>query len=444
MAFIQPAIPVAAANEPPPGFYPLSEGPGVALYRKDYANGTPDFVLTVDLSAGAAVDLLHGEPTDNSGKRPSGMYAGTNPAFTQTTITRYWNQYAEAQPQAFCVINGQFFFMVENPTPLALPLKVDGVLLSEGFGYPQYPEKQLMLALWPDRVDILPLTQENLYGTDAPNVLGGLTEEANKKPKNVVGRTFVGISDINGDGVFETISLLATQTATQAAAAKVLRGFGADKIMMLDGGGSSQLVCQGQTYIDTTRAIPQALGIAAAPAGVHAVQGADPAPVAAPAAASMDLLSAQPPVTEPPAAPILEPTPLPVQSQTGGQAAVESALQAAPLVVEPTLPPVEFTTPNEPTPTGEPEPFPAETSGSITAPILGDAEREGRLGLASDPTQPSGQPGAPDQLNMGDALWLPAIISPISALILLLTRRRNRAPYPTIIISEIDEADYLE
>ena len=33
--------------------------------------------------------------------------------------------------------------------------------------------------------------------------------------------------------------------------------------MMLDGGGSTQLVCQGEAIIDTTRLIPQAIGVLA-------------------------------------------------------------------------------------------------------------------------------------------------------------------------------------
>ena len=158
--------------EPPAGFRLVENRPGVALYRKDYQNGSPDYVQVVDLSVGASVDLLYGKPQGNDGKKSQGIFDGANPAFGYRTIHGYWQAYAQTQLEAFCVTNGQFFFMPENPAPLALPLKVDGNVVAEGFGYPQYPEKQLMLALWPDRADILPLTHENLYGTTAPDAIG--------------------------------------------------------------------------------------------------------------------------------------------------------------------------------------------------------------------------------------------------------------------------------
>jgi hypothetical protein len=69
----------------------------------------------------------------------------------------------------------------------------------------------------------------------------------------------------NGDGAWRPH--LTAGTATQKEAAKTLYSFGAAKVMMLDGGGSTQLVCGGQAYRYTERALPQALGVSAAPPG---------------------------------------------------------------------------------------------------------------------------------------------------------------------------------
>ena len=43
----------------------------------------------------------------------------------------------------------------------------------------------------------------------------------------------------------------------------MLRDFGADKVMMLDGGGSTQLICNHSVYVPSVRAIPQAIAVVA-------------------------------------------------------------------------------------------------------------------------------------------------------------------------------------
>jgi hypothetical protein len=100
-----------------------------------------------------------------------------------------------------------------------------------------------------------------LHTSTAPNIIAGLSEDANKKKKNFTGRTFIGIDDSDLDGDYETILVYNTLTARQIDAAEVLRNFGADKLMMLDGGGSTQLTCKGEPIVESERLIPQALGI---------------------------------------------------------------------------------------------------------------------------------------------------------------------------------------
>jgi hypothetical protein len=55
--------------------------------------------------------------------------------------------------------------------------------------------------------------------------------------------------------------IFSTKSARQVDAARVLRSFGADKVMMLDGGGSAQLLCDGKDYVQSDRPVPQAIAV---------------------------------------------------------------------------------------------------------------------------------------------------------------------------------------
>jgi hypothetical protein len=140
-------------------------------------------------------------------------------------------------------------------------MKMDGKVLTDGYGINEYPGQKLMLEIWKDHLDIRELTAENLYNSTAPNILGGLMEQANKKSKFFLGRTFIGVDDRNGDGLYEILIIFNTLTARQVDAAQTLQSFGAEKVMMLDGGGSTQLRCKNQFLIESERLIPQAVGI---------------------------------------------------------------------------------------------------------------------------------------------------------------------------------------
>ena len=257
---------VAVADGPgpiiPPGFALVDSAPGVELYRKNYPGGNPDYVQVIDLSQGARLEPLHGAITDpRTGK---GVYGGNDARFRSQSLEGYWQDFASSHPSAFCVVNGQFFYMKEYPTRLPFPLKIDGQVVTDGYGINQFPDHKLMLELWPGSADITELTQEALYSTSAPDVIAGLTADASKQKKRFTGRTFVGVDDRDGDGQFETVLIYATLTATQFQAEDVVRSFGADRMMMLDGGGSTQLDCQGRSYIASERLIPQAIGVVAA------------------------------------------------------------------------------------------------------------------------------------------------------------------------------------
>lgn len=245
----------------PPGFYPIDSALGVWLFKKDYPKGNPDFVQWIDLTQGARLELMHGELTEL--RETKGVYGGADPRMTSIPIQNYWQSIQGEEQDAFCATNGQFFYMPEYPTRLSFPIKVNGVVVTDGWGINTYIGHHLILQLWDDRADIVELNQESLYGSDAPNAIGGLTEEANKRAKFSVGRTFIGINDRDQDGSYETILIFNTLSATQAGAAESLRSFGAKKVMMLDGGGSTQLICRSGWHIRSDRPVPQAIAIIA-------------------------------------------------------------------------------------------------------------------------------------------------------------------------------------
>lgn len=251
----------------PSGFSISASGIGVQLY-KDNSGSYPHYVQIVSLDQGASIKLPYGDIADPG--TGSGVYGGDNPIIYRQTLRKYWNDFVSINSNAFCITNGQFFVdningQIIDPTNLAFPLKVDGEIISDGYGITEYQNQKLMLVLWSDRSDIVSLSKENLLSSSAPNIIAGLSEYADKGINNFNMRTFVGIDDQNGDGKYEKVLVYNSGSSTQPEAGDILRSFGADKVIMLDGGGSTQLICRGQDIITSFRAIPQAFAVLEAP-----------------------------------------------------------------------------------------------------------------------------------------------------------------------------------
>ncbi len=251
--------PESEANPIPPGFYLIDASIGWEMYRKDYQEGNPDFVQLIRLDEGAGIELITGDIAKTGTDR--GGYGGDNPQFFSRSLSEYWWDISSNNSNALCVLNGSFFYLPEHPTRLAFPLKVGGHITTDGFGLDTYPWQKLMLELWDDKADIRRLTRWNLHTSDAPDIIAGLAEDANKKAKNYTGRTFIGVDDRDGDKENETLLIFNTLTARQEDAANTLYGFGADEVMMLDGGGSTQLLCKGDKMVESERLIPQVLAV---------------------------------------------------------------------------------------------------------------------------------------------------------------------------------------
>lgn len=240
------------ARRTPLGYRETHALPGVRMWRR----GTREYVQIVSPAEGGRIKLLNGEV------RPS-MYPGTT--FARKDIRDWWTHWKTADANAFSVANGQFFNMGDPAkAPLAFSTKVDGVI-HPGYGdAEEYPQGKLVLLLGENAYDV------QAYGDDAAalferaerEALVGLRPDMSKKAARRVGRTFIGVNAA-GEAI-----ILTTPGGTQRYATRILTAFGAErhKIMMLDGGGSAQLVTEKGLLVPSRggslRTVPQAIGIA--------------------------------------------------------------------------------------------------------------------------------------------------------------------------------------
>ncbi|NEQ41657.1 MAG: phosphodiester glycosidase family protein [Okeania sp. SIO3I5] len=238
------------------GFQIINNSQGTTLYQKDL-----DYLQVVDLTQGAKINFIYGKITELGTKK--GAYGGNEPQFKRQTISQVWSNLFSENSSLFCITNSQFFRNDQNSsTGLAFPVKSDGIIISDGYaGEIEFPDEKLILEVWNDRALITKFQPNNLQLSTAPNFIVGLQENADKGVENKTGRTFIGVKDKDSDRLNETILIFTSKKATQPHAAKVLKSFGATQVIMLDGGGSTQLICQGNTYIDSSRTIPQMIAI---------------------------------------------------------------------------------------------------------------------------------------------------------------------------------------
>ncbi|MDX1662753.1 MAG: phosphodiester glycosidase family protein [Candidatus Promineifilaceae bacterium] len=273
----------------PDDFNPLFAAPGVKLYQQeieeeeveeeaeeaeeDDADEEEDeeepepvaFMQVVNLEAGASLHFVLGEQRRAGAGR--GAYGGASPAFERHFLPHYWSH---RPPGAVCLTNSQYFQdLVEgvrvNPSELSFPLKVDGNVLTEGYSRTELIEHKQMLEIWPHHAEISPLSYSALYRSTAPNIIAGIAPRANLRPYATVGRTFIGLVDDDGDGRKETILIYTANLATQIEAIATMRAFGAESVLMLDGGGSTQLLCRGEWLVTQFRPLPQIMIAVSAP-----------------------------------------------------------------------------------------------------------------------------------------------------------------------------------
>ncbi|MGC9506143.1 phosphodiester glycosidase family protein [Baaleninema sp.] len=262
---------VALPSDPPLKFKVLQQPQGVRLY----GNGV-DVVQEIDLSAGVSLQLFddrsialgEAHQPDDYGNLPQ-YDTGVSLRVRAQPLRQHWQHLVEDWgDRAFSVVNGQFFG--SSPLQLAFPVKANGTIYSGGYaGEGEYAGEKVLLAISGDEAQILPFPEvgfpENPLFSPIPDLIVGLDELADKGVKRNVGRTFVGVGDRDGNGTTETLWVFASPRSTQLRASRVLRAFGASAVMMLDGGGSTQLMVRGVEFVRSSdkvrRDIPHAIGV---------------------------------------------------------------------------------------------------------------------------------------------------------------------------------------
>lgn len=236
-------------------FVPEWQCPGFTLYRHE-----SEFVQVIELDQGGSLYLLGGEVVES--RLGEGAYGGDDPQLKRQTVAEAWQGFRELVPEGVCLTNGQFFRNDQNvATGLAFPVKHEGSFSSDGYaGETEYAGEKLILEIWSNFVQMQPFTPAVMASSTAPQLIVGLMPMANKDPERETGRTFMGIQDRDGDQRSETVLILTAKAVTQGRATEILEDFGADQVMMLDGGGSSQLFCQDTFYLESPRRVPQMIG----------------------------------------------------------------------------------------------------------------------------------------------------------------------------------------
>ena len=253
--FVGLAIVATATVPVPSGFYRIVNQTGVQIYQKDYAGGSPDYVIVLDLRYGTLRNFTGSVsgPVNLSTVERRSLLTHYNNAKAQDTTNR----------KVVAVLNGTFFATNDNPTGIAFGLKADWWRISYGYGVAtEYPGLIRTIAFDSAgaSASIRSYAQSTFDGS-SPNVVGGLDVTASKSPTSYIGRTFAGVRDDNGDGKSETVIFYSSSKATQSLASSVLSGFGVSSKIMFDGGGSTGLIINGSTKSAAARTIPQAFVI---------------------------------------------------------------------------------------------------------------------------------------------------------------------------------------
>lgn len=255
LSVLIPAAPSYAAGMIA-GFTSVSDADGIAIWKKG-----ADYVQIVSPAEGAALRLLHGDVIPSDG-------AGTN--FARRDMREWWEEWKTKEPSAVLLLNAQFF-NTNNPakSPLAFSAKIKGIVYP-GYGdETEYGSKKMILRLGGGSATIEKYDDDagSLYQLPDPDIIVGLKPDVSKSGNIRKGRTFIAATD-GGD-----ILIFTSPKATQRYAARILTVFGANrsKIMMLDGGGSTQLVHEGRLVIPSVkrgaapvlRKVPLAIGVVA-------------------------------------------------------------------------------------------------------------------------------------------------------------------------------------
>ncbi len=222
---------------------------GLKLYKHKYYN---DYVQVVNLKDGGKIKFLL-EDSGEFWKEEKKIKLFNREKY----IDGIWsNLKDDLQNQAFCISNGQFFDSTQekNPVTISFDIKIDGVFY-KGSVYEEIKNTykgEKILKIYDKFADIQNYDyQFGIYEDkiDSYNAIVGVDIKKYKYHS----LNIVGLSDKDSDGKYEEVINYYTITYRKSDIAienakKVLKKFGVaveqNKIMALDGGGSTTLYCK--------------------------------------------------------------------------------------------------------------------------------------------------------------------------------------------------------
>ncbi|MDB4978008.1 MAG: hypothetical protein JWM56_194 [Candidatus Peribacteria bacterium] len=240
----------------PKDFKEVRRAPGVHLYQRH-----KDFIHVILPSEGGSIGLLAGDIVEWT----------EHLTLSRKTIADWWKTASTQHPTTFSITNGEFFDMsYADRAALAFSVKVDDKVISGYADDNEFRNQKLMFVSDGRHNDIVPYNDDpdSLVSRPEPTILVGLSPTSSKSSTVRKGRTFMA-TDAKGN-----VYMYSSPGTTQRYATRMLEKFGAsaDKIMMLDGGGSSYLLSRGNILLPSApkgseayaRALPQIIVIKSA------------------------------------------------------------------------------------------------------------------------------------------------------------------------------------
>lgn len=235
------------------GFQPIIKASGVKVYYKNRQSSKKEYITVIQTTQAKIANL-----TGTVFKIPASRVS-------KKSLSQFWQDAVSnntSTQKARVVINGTFFSTKQEPTGIAFGLKARGNMITYGYGIAnEYPGEIRTFSFNPQagNASIQPYSTESFRRF--PEVIGALDANANKAATKYLPRTFVGVRDDNSDNLNETVIFYSSNYARQVDARNALKCFGANASAMLDGGGSTGIIVDGEPLIDTPRKIPHAIAI---------------------------------------------------------------------------------------------------------------------------------------------------------------------------------------
>ena len=238
----------------PSGWSTVTTGNGTALYRK----GAEDtYVVMANLKTGAKIGMVYDTPSSGQ---------GTSSAKFPKKLLTTWNTYGTF----FAIANSLYFDTGSgNPCDFPFPFKQGGIFetLGDGGSSSDKLKEKAALNVYSNYADIVtigydPMTTILMVTDKSYAGFQGSITNANNAGTNT-GRTLVGLKDEDGNGTREVVYLLVASSKTQSVAYNILtQDFGCSKVITFDGGGSTQLMCNGVSKVVSSDPTPRTVPIA--------------------------------------------------------------------------------------------------------------------------------------------------------------------------------------